>query len=71
MHNNAAPPMKEPEAEILQGDCLTILQGYAADAFDLIVTSPPCARDLLGVDSLTVRGGPVADHLKRKSILKL
>jgi len=31
------------ETEIVQGDCLDVLGGYADDWFDLIVTSPPYA----------------------------
>ena len=35
--------MKEVRSEIIQGDCLTVLERFPANAFDLIVTSPPYA----------------------------
>lgn len=35
--------MKEIRTEIIQGDCLEVLQEHPSDSFDLIVTSPPYA----------------------------
>lgn len=35
--------MRKIETSIHHGDCLEVLQSYAADTFDLIVTSPPYA----------------------------
>jgi DNA modification methylase len=35
--------MKHPISEVIQGDCLTVLQTIEDEKFDLIVTSPPYA----------------------------
>lgn len=35
--------MKEIRSEIIRGDCLAVLERFPANAFDLIVTSPPYA----------------------------
>lgn len=35
--------MREIRAEIIQGDCLQVLEGFPENAFDLIMTSPPYA----------------------------
>ncbi|PJF47856.1 MAG: hypothetical protein CUN48_06345 [Candidatus Thermofonsia Clade 3 bacterium] len=35
--------MRQIKTELLHGDCFEVLQSFADDSFDLIITSPPYA----------------------------